>query len=61
MHHQTCQLLTYMLHRRHSTAASILPVDPAPACAAAPQIRVKCNEDDTIGDLKKMVAAQTGG
>lgn len=25
-----------------------------------PQIRVKCNEDDTIGDLKKMVAAQTG-
>lgn len=24
------------------------------------QIRVKCNEDDTIGDLKKMVAAQTG-
>ena len=23
------------------------------------QIRVKCNEDDTIGDLK-MVAAQTG-
>lgn len=24
------------------------------------QIRVKCNEDDTIGDLKKLVAAQTG-
>jgi ubiquitin-like protein 5 len=24
------------------------------------KIRVKCNEDDTIGDLKKMVAAQTG-
>ena len=24
------------------------------------KIRVKCNEDDTIGDLKKLVAAQTG-
>lgn len=24
------------------------------------QIRVKCNEDDTIGDLKLLVAAQTG-
>lgn len=28
--------------------------------ADAVQIRVKCNEDDTIGDLKKLVAAQTG-
>jgi len=24
------------------------------------KIRVKCNEDDTIGDLKKLVAAQAG-
>merc|ERR1712224_286871 len=24
------------------------------------KIRVKCNEDDTVGDLKKLVAAQTG-
>lgn len=24
------------------------------------QLRIKCNEDDTIGDLKKLVAAQTG-
>jgi ubiquitin-like protein 5 len=24
------------------------------------KVRVKCNSDDTIGDLKKMVAAQTG-
>jgi len=24
------------------------------------KVRVKCNEDDTIGDLKKIVAAQTG-
>lgn len=24
------------------------------------KVKVKCNEDDTIGDLKKLVAAQTG-
>ncbi|MCD7470047.1 Ubiquitin-like 5 [Datura stramonium] len=24
------------------------------------KVRVKCNEDDTIGDVKKLVAAQTG-
>ncbi|CAI9273416.1 unnamed protein product [Lactuca saligna] len=24
------------------------------------KVRVKCNGDDTIGDLKKLVAAQTG-
>ena len=24
------------------------------------KVRVKCNEDDTIGDLKKLIAAQTG-
>ncbi|GLT33792.1 hypothetical protein SLA2020_083530 [Shorea laevis] len=24
------------------------------------KVRVKCNDDDTIGDLKKQVAAQTG-
>lgn len=24
------------------------------------KVRVKCNPDDTIGDLKKIVAAQTG-
>jgi len=23
-------------------------------------VRVKCNPDDTIGDLKKLIAAQTG-
>ncbi|XP_021909077.1 ubiquitin-like protein 5 [Carica papaya] len=23
-------------------------------------VRVKCNEDDIVGDLKKLVAAQTG-
>lgn len=33
---------------------------PARPPTAALQIRVKCNEDDTIGDLKKLVAAQTG-
>jgi len=24
------------------------------------KVRVKCNEDDTIGDLKKLAAAQLG-
>ncbi|CAO2608256.1 Ubiquitin-like protein 5, partial [Lemmus lemmus] len=24
------------------------------------KVRVKCNIDDTIGDLKKLIAAQTG-
>eukprot|EP00056_Hartaetosiga_gracilis_P022350 m.29748 g.29748 ORF g.29748 m.29748 type:complete len:74 (+) comp9597_c0_seq1:59-280(+) len=24
------------------------------------KVRVKCNEDDTIGDLKKLIAALTG-
>ena len=24
------------------------------------KVRVKCNEDDSIGDLKKLIAAQTG-
>ena len=24
------------------------------------QVRVKCNEDDTVGDLKKLCAAQIG-
>ncbi|XP_074605689.1 ubiquitin-like protein 5 [Brevipalpus obovatus] len=24
------------------------------------KVRIKCNEDDTIGDLKKLIAAQCG-
>ena len=24
------------------------------------KVRVKCNADDTVGDLKKLIAAQTG-
>lgn len=24
------------------------------------KVRIKCNPDDTIGDLKKLIAAQTG-
>ncbi|XP_016100315.1 ubiquitin-like protein 5 [Sinocyclocheilus grahami] len=24
------------------------------------KVRVKCNQEDTIGDLKKLIAAQTG-
>lgn len=30
------------------------------ARARAAQVRVKCNEDDTIGDPKKLIAAQVG-
>jgi ubiquitin-like protein 5 len=41
---------------------------PTPHCAArsicndrlGKKIRVKCNADDTVGDLKKLLAAQTG-
>lgn len=36
------------------------PNPTQPGFAAIAQIRVKCNEDDTVGDLKKLVAAQTG-
>jgi ubiquitin-like protein 5 len=54
--HQLCVLV-------FSVCPSLLP-SPAlstPSHAALiVQIRVKCNEDDTIGDLKKLVAAQTG-
>lgn len=34
-----------------------MPRSPSHCCA---QVRVKCNEDDTIGDLKKLIAAQVG-
>lgn len=29
-------------------------------CEKFIQVRVKCNPDDTVGDLKKLIAAQTG-
>lgn len=29
-------------------------------CRLGKKVRVKCNEDDTIGDLKKLAAAQLG-
>ena len=29
-------------------------------CCRISQVRVKCNEDDTVGDLKKLAAAQLG-
>ena len=32
----------------------------AELCRQGKKIRVKCNEDDTVGDLKKLIAAQTG-
>ena len=33
---------------------------PFGALPQGKKIRVKCNDDDTVGDLKKLVAAQTG-
>jgi ubiquitin-like protein 5 len=46
------------------TCSSKTRRSPKPHPFAAPpqgkKIRVKCNEDDTVGDLKKLVAAQTG-
>jgi hypothetical protein len=29
-------------------------------CSLGKKVRVKCNPDDTVGDLKKLIAAQTG-
>lgn len=29
-------------------------------CLAGRRVRVKCEPDDTVGDLKKLIAAQTG-
>jgi hypothetical protein len=40
---------------RHSRALQVILND-----RLGKKIRVKCNEDDTVGDLKKLVAAQTG-
>ena len=34
--------------------------DPTPRVPSSHPILVHCSEDDTIGDLKKLVAAQTG-
>ena len=45
--------------RRAVPATVPKPSPPRPSLQGK-KIRVKCNEDDTIGDLKKLVAAQTG-
>ena len=39
------------------TIASLLTF---PRARLGKKVRVKCNEDDTIGDLKKLAAAQLG-
>ena len=43
--------------KSHAHACIFLP-SFRPDYARCFQVRVKCNEDDTIGDLKKLVAAQ---
>ena len=45
--------------RRSAPPPYLIPLPPARPFQGK-KIRVKCNEDDTIGDLKKLVAAQTG-
>lgn len=37
-----------------------MEADLAPQCALLLTVRVKCSPDDTVGDLKKLIAAQTG-
>jgi len=34
--------------------------DIGPRLRSLSQVRVKCSPDDTVGDLKKLIAAQTG-
>ena len=46
--------------RRSSNARRSPKPHPSAALPQGKKIRVKCNEDDTVGDLKKLVAAQTG-
>jgi hypothetical protein len=43
---------------RKGTSAWILCVRASTDCDRA--VRVKCSPDDTVGDLKKLIAAQTG-
>ena len=45
--------------RRSAAPPYLIPLPPARPFQGK-KIRVKCNEDDTIGDLKKLVAAQSG-
>lgn len=53
--------------RRHLaalfTSCSLLPFEMIEVVCndrLGKKVRVKCNEDDTIGDLKKLIAAQIG-
>ena len=46
--------------RRSNPPLSLTIIQRSPFSSQGKKIRVKCNEDDTIGDLKKLVAAQTG-
>jgi ubiquitin-like protein 5 len=47
------------------TSPSSIPFLPVLTTLPSPlvyvhQVRIKCNEDDTVGDLKKLIAAQIG-
>lgn len=47
-------ICSFRQHSRHSMIEVVLND------RLGKKIRVKCNEDDTVGDLKKLVAAQVG-
>uniref|UniRef100_A0ACD5ZJH9 Uncharacterized protein n=2 Tax=Avena sativa TaxID=4498 RepID=A0ACD5ZJH9_AVESA len=56
-----------IVHESFRVARALLLVEPSAKMIEVvlndrlgKKVRVKCNEDDTIGDLKKLVAAQTG-
>ncbi len=56
MNHKTGDFLT----RPHRTATIMGMIEVICNDRLGKKIRVKCNQDDTIGDLKKMIAAQSG-
>jgi ubiquitin-like protein 5 len=64
-------LPTTLRRRYHTNAAVVTTLFPTPHLnnemievvlndRLGKKVRVKCNEDDTIGDLKKLAAAQLG-
>ena len=53
------------MRREKSVALNLLPqisimIEITVNDRLGKKVRIKCNEDDTIGDLKKLIAAQTG-
>ncbi|KAI1884292.1 hypothetical protein AGOR_G00224930, partial [Albula goreensis] len=49
-----------LLENRFSTASRSKMIEVVCNDRLGKKVRVKCNSEDTIGDLKKLIAAQTG-